>query len=175
MPWAVWTECVICSEVPWLYHELVSVQCIEELIKLPNSECNTDGAAGFLSGQKVWGLLQCFGNGRRVYNFLSGQKVWAPLQCFGNGRRVHNYLRGQKVLGLLHCYGNGRRVYNYLRGQKARGLLQYSGNGHFKLQVESVIFRVTKPVQHRSQFSTSEQMSQSCRSACALVAPIAPL
>ena len=37
--------------------------------------------------------------------------------------------------------------------------MQYFGNGRFELQGESVSFRMTKPVQHRSQFLTPEQMS----------------
>ena len=124
--------------------------------------------SNYLSGQKVWGSLQCFGNGRRVYNYLSEQKVWGLLLCFFNGRKVHNYLRGQKVWGLLRCFGNGRRVHNYLSGQKVWGPMQYFGNGRFKLRGESVSFRMTKPVQHRSQFSTSEQMSHSNADQCVL-------
>ena len=52
----------------------------------------------------VWGSLQCFGNGRRVYNSLRGQKVSELLRCFCDGRRVHNYLRvteGLRTLALL--------------------------------------------------------------------------
>ena len=46
--------------------------------------------------------------------------------------------------------------------------MQYFGNGCFKLQGESVSFRMTKPVQHPSQFSTSEQMSHSNADQCVL-------
>ena len=38
----------------------------------------------------------------------------------------------------------------------------------FKLQGEFVSFRVTKPLQDRSQFSTSEQMSHSHADLCVL-------
>ena len=117
--------------------------------KLPNSKWNTDGWCS------------------RVHSYLSGQKVWGLPQCFGNGLRVYNYRSRQKVWGLLQSFGNGRRVYNYQSGQKVWGPLQYFGNGRLKPQGESVSFRMTKTVQHRSQ-STSEQMSHSNADQCVL-------
>ena len=53
--------------------------------------------------------------------------------------------------------------------------MQCFGNGRFKLQGESVSFRMTKPVQHRRQFSTSDQMSHSHADQCVLLQLPLPL
>ena len=62
----------------------VSVPCIQELIKVTKFKVKRRWCSrvhNYLSGQKVWGSQQSFGNGHRVYNYLSGQKLEDPCNA----------------------------------------------------------------------------------------------
>ena len=98
--------------------------------KLPNSKWNTDGwcsrVHSYLSGQKVWGLPQCFGNGLRVYNYRSRQKVWGLLQCFWQwpqGLQLSEWTEGLRIPAMLWQWPQGLQLSEWTEGLRISAML----------------------------------------------------
>ena len=98
MPWAVWTECVICSEVSWLCHELCVRPVYSELIKVTQFRV-----------KRRW----C----NRVHNYLRGQKVWGPLQYFDpctmlwpQGLQLSEWTEGLRIPAMLLQWPQGLQL-----------------------------------------------------------------
>ena len=144
-----------------ILHQCLAALCHELCEQRPVSPAHSITVQGYQIQNETPMMQQGSHLSERTEDLRTPAMLWQRLQ----GLQLSEWT---EELRTPECFCNGRRVCNYLSGQKASGLLQCFDNGRFKLQGESVSLRVTKTVQHRNQFSTSEQMSRSHADQCVL-------